>query len=218
MLGDHCVSSLIDIFLHLDKHLSLYMNEYGIYIYLILFIIVFCETGLVILPFLPGDSLIFATGALAAIGSIKLLPIYLIFSIAAIVGDTVNYSIGHFLREKVAERKNIRFLKKEYLEQTTAFFERHGSTTIILARFVPIIRTFAPFVAGVGMMPYRIFISFNAIGGILWVTIALFAGYFFGNIPLVKNNFSIVVLGIVVISVLPLVFTFIKNKIATKND
>ena len=217
MLGDHCVSSLIDIFLHLDKHLSLYMNEYGIYIYLILFIIVFCETGLVILPFLPGDSLIFATGALAAVGSIKLLPIYLIFCIAAIVGDTVNYSIGHFLREKVSARENIRFLKKEYLDQTTAFFERHGSATIILARFVPIIRTFAPFVAGVGTMPYRKFISFNAIGGILWVTIALFAGYFFGNIPLVKNNFSIVVLGIVVISVLPLVFTFIKNKMAAKN-
>lgn len=217
MLGDHCVSSLIDIFLHLDKHLSLYMNEYGIYIYLILFIIVFCETGLVILPFLPGDSLIFATGALAAVGTIKLLPIYLIFCIAAIVGDTVNYSIGHTLREKVSARENIRFLKKEYLEQTTAFFERHGSATIILARFVPIIRTFAPFVAGVGTMPYRKFISINAIGGILWVTIALFAGYFFGNIPLVKNNFSIVVLGIVVISLLPLVFTFIKNKMEAKN-
>lgn len=217
MLGDHCVSSLIDIFLHLDKHLSLYMNEYGIYIYLILFIIVFCETGLVILPFLPGDSLIFATGALAAVGTIKLLPIYLIFCIAAMVGDTVNYSIGHTLREKVSARENIRFLKKEYLEQTTAFFERHGSATIILARFVPIIRTFAPFVAGVGTMPYRKFISINAIGGILWVTIALFAGYFFGNIPLVKNNFSIVVLGIVVISLLPLVFTFIKNKMEAKN-
>ena len=217
MLGDHYVSSLIDIFLHLDTHLSLYMNEYGIYIYLILFIIVFCETGLVILPFLPGDSLIFATGALAAIGSIKLLPIYLIFCIAAIVGDTVNYSIGHFLREKVSARENIRFLKKEYLDQTTAYFERHGSATIILARFVPIIRTFAPFIAGVGSMPYRKFISFNAIGGILWVTIALFAGYFFGNIPLIKDNFSIVVLGIVVISVLPLVFTFIKSKMSAKN-
>ena len=217
MLGDHCVSSLIDIFLHLDTHLSLYMNEYGIYIYLILFMIVFCETGLVILPFLPGDSLIFATGALAAIGSIKLLPIYLIFCIAAIVGDTVNYSIGHFLREKVSARENIRFLKKEYLDQTTAYFERHGSATIILARFVPIIRTFAPFIAGVGSMPYRKFISFNAIGGILWVTIALFAGYFFGNIPLIKDNFSIVVLGIVVISVLPLVFTFIKSKMSAKN-
>lgn len=210
------MSSLIDIFLHLDKHLSLYMNEYGLYIYLILFIIVFCETGLVVLPFLPGDSLIFATGALAAAGSIKFFPIYLIFCIAAIVGDTVNYSIGHFLREKVTARENIRFIKREYLDQTTAFFEKHGSTTIILARFVPIIRTFAPFVAGVGTMPYRTFISFNAIGGILWVTVALFAGYFFGNIPIVKDNFSIVVIGIVVISVLPIIYTFIKNKMAAK--
>ncbi|WP_285880487.1 DedA family protein [Neobacillus mesonae] len=214
MLGDHVVSSLIDIFLHLDQHLSLYMNEYGIYIYLILFTIVFCETGLVILPFLPGDSLIFATGALAAAGSIKLLPIYLIFCLAAIAGDTVNYSIGHFLREKVAARNKIRFIKKEYLDQTAAFFEKHGSATIILARFVPIIRTFAPFTAGVGTMPYRKFISFNIIGGFLWVTIALFAGFFFGNIPFVKNNFSIVILGIVVISVLPVIFTFIKNKMA----
>ncbi|MCM3570329.1 DedA family protein [Neobacillus mesonae] len=208
------MSSLIDIFLHLDQHLSLYMNEYGIYIYLILFTIVFCETGLVILPFLPGDSLIFATGALAAAGSIKLLPIYLIFCLAAIAGDTVNYSIGHFLREKVAARNKIRFIKKEYLDQTAAFFEKHGSATIILARFVPIIRTFAPFTAGVGTMPYRKFISFNIIGGFLWVTIALFAGFFFGNIPFVKNNFSIVILGIVVISVLPVIFTFIKNKMA----
>lgn len=210
------MSSLIDIFLHLDQHLSVYMNEYGIYIYLILFIIVFCETGLVIMPFLPGDSLIFATGALAAAGAIKLWPIYLIFCIAAIAGDTVNYSIGHFLRDKVAARENIRFIKKEYLDKTTEFFERHGSATIILARFVPIIRTFAPFVAGVGTMPYRKFLSYNAIGGIVWVTIALFAGFFFGNIPFVKNNFSLVVLGIVVVSLLPIVFTFIKNKMAAK--
>ncbi|HHW36234.1 MAG TPA: DedA family protein [Bacillales bacterium] len=217
MLGDYCVSSIIDIFLHLDQHLSLVMNEYGIYIYLILFIIVFCETGLVIMPFLPGDSLIFATGALVAAGSIKLLPIYLIFCFAAIIGDTVNYSIGHFLREKVTAHENVRFIKREYLDQTTAFFEKHGSVTIILARFVPIIRSFAPFVAGVGTMPYRKFISFNVIGGILWVTIALFAGYLFGNIPFVKNNFSIVVLGIVVVSLLPLIFTFIKNKMVAKN-
>lgn len=210
------MSSLIDIFLHLDQHLSVYMNEYGIYIYLILFIIVFCETGLVIMPFLPGDSLIFATGALVAAGAIKLWPIYLIFCIAAIAGDTVNYSIGHFLRDKVAARENIRFIKKEYLDKTTEFFERHGSATIILARFVPIIRTFAPFVAGVGTMPYRKFLSYNAIGGIVWVTIALFAGFFFGNIPFVKNNFSLVVLGIVVVSLLPIVFTFIKNKMAAK--
>lgn len=199
------LSSFIDIFLHLDKHLSLYMNEYGIYIYPILFIIV-------TLPFLPGGSLIFATGALAASGSINLLPIYLIFCIAAIVGDSVNYFIGHFLREKVAARENTRFLKKEYLEQTTSFFKKHGSTTIIIARFVPIIRTFAPLVAGVGTMPYRKFISFNAIGGILLVTTALLAGYFFGNIPIAKNNISILVLGIAIISVLPLVFTFIQKK------
>jgi membrane-associated protein len=202
----------MDIFLHLDQHLSLYMNQYGVLIYLILFIIVFCETGLVVMPFLPGDSLIFATGALAAAGSIQLLPIHLIFCLAAISGDTVNYAIGHYLRDKVARRESIRFIKKEYLDRTTEFFNRHGSTTIILARFVPIIRTFAPFVAGVGSMPYRKFISFNAIGGILWVSIALFAGFFFGNIPVVKDNFSIVVLGIVVVSLLPVVFTLIKNK------
>jgi membrane-associated protein len=202
----------MDIFLHLDQHLSLYMNQYGVLIYLILFIIVFCETGLVVMPFLPGDSLIFATGALAAAGSIQLLPIHLIFCLAAISGDTVNYAIGHYLRDKVARRESIRFIKKEYLDRTTEFFNRHGSTTIILARFVPIIRTFAPFVAGVGSMPYRKFISFNAIGGILWVSIALFAGFFFGNIPVVKENFSIVVLGIVVVSLLPVVFTLIKNK------
>lgn len=210
------MSNLIDIFLHLDKHLSLYMNEYGLFIYVILFAIVFCETGLVIMPFLPGDSLLFATGALAAAGSIKLLPIYLIFCIAAIAGDTVNYSIGYFLRDKVIARENIRFIKKEYLDQTSKFFEKHGSATIILARFIPIIRTFAPFVAGVGKMSYPKFISFNAIGGIIWVSVALYAGYFFGNIPILKDNFSIVILGIIVVSLLPVVFAFFKNKRAAK--
>lgn len=211
------MSNLIDIFLHLDKHLGLYMNEYGLFIYVILFAIIFCETGLVIMPFLPGDSLLFATGALAAVGSIKLLPIYLIFCIAAIAGDTVNYSIGYFLRKKVTARENIPFIKKEYLDQTSKFFEKHGSATIILARFIPIIRTFAPFVAGVGKMSYSKFISFNAIGGFLWVSIALFAGYFFGNIPIIKDNFSIVIIGIIVVSLLPVVFAFIKNKRAAKN-
>lgn len=209
------MSNIIDIFLHLDKHLSLYMNEYGVFIYLILFVIIFCETGLVIMPFLPGDSLIFATGALAAAGSIKLLPIYLIFCVAAIAGDTINYTIGHFLGDRVSARENIRFIKNEYLERTTAFFERHGSATIILARFVPIIRTFAPFVAGVGTMPYHKFISYNALGGLLWVSIALFAGFFFGNIPIVKDNFSIVVLGIVIVSLLPILFTYFRSKMAS---
>lgn len=217
MLGDYGMSQLIDVFLHLDKHLSIYMNEYGIFIYLILFFIIFCETGLVVTPFLPGDSLIFATGALAATGSIQLLPIFILLCIAAIIGDTVNYSIGHFLRDKIVARENIRFIKKEYLDRTSEFFEKHGSFTIIIARFVPIIRTFAPFVAGVGMMSYRKFLSFNAVGGILWVTIALFAGYFFGNIPIVKDNFSIVILGIIAVSLLPIVYTFLKNKMAAKN-
>ncbi|MBA9026438.1 membrane-associated protein [Peribacillus huizhouensis] len=212
------MNNMIDIFLHIDKHLSLYMNEYGVFIYFILFVIVFCETGLVFMPFLPGDSLIFATGALAAAGSIKLLPIYLIFCVAAIAGDTVNYTIGHSLRNKVSARENIRFIKKEHLERTTNFFEKHGSATIILARFVPIIRTFAPFVAGVSTMPYRKFILYNVLGGLLWVSIALFAGFFFGNIPIVKDNFSIVVLGIVVVSLLPIVFAYFKNKIATNKN
>lgn len=210
------MSNLIDIFLHLDTHLSLYMNEYGLFIYAILFVIIFCETGLIIMPFLPGDSLLFATGSLAAAGSIKLLPIYLIFCIAAIAGDTVNYFVGYFLRNKVTARENIRFIKKEHLDQTSKFFEKHGSATIILARFIPIIRTFAPFVAGVGKMSYSKFISFNAIGGVLWVSIALFAGYLFGNIPIIKDNFSIVILGIIAVSLLPVVFAFIKNKWGAK--
>jgi len=208
--------SLIDIFLHLDKHLSLYMNEYGIFIYLILFVIIFCETGFVVTPFLPGDSLVFATGALAVAGSLKVAPVFLIFSIAAIAGDTVNYSIGHFLKDKVLAQENIRFIKREYIERTDAFFEKHGGKTIIIARFIPIIRTFAPFVAGVGTMPYRRFILFNVVGGICWVTIALFSGYFFGNIPFVKNNFSMVILGIVVVSLIPVVTALVKNKVAAK--
>lgn len=210
------VLSLIDIFLHLDKHLSLYMNEYGTFIYLILFIIVFCETGFVVTPFLPGDSLVFATGALAVVGSIKVVPVYLVFCIAAIAGDTVNYSTGHFLKDRVLAQKNIRFIKREYIERTDAFFKKHGGKTIIIARFIPIIRTFAPFVAGVGTMPYRRFILFNAVGGICWVSIALFSGYLFGNIPFVKNNFSMVILGIVVVSLIPVVIAFVKNKVATK--
>lgn len=210
------IMSLVDIFLHLDKHLSLYMNAYGIFIYLILFLIIFCETGFVVTPFLPGDSLIFATGALAVAGSIKVAPVFLIFCIAAIAGDTVNYSIGHFLRDKVLAHENIRFIKREYIERADAFFKKHGGMTIIIARFIPIIRTFTPFVAGVGTMPYRRFILFNAIGGICWVSIALFSGYFFGNIPFVKNNFSMVILGIVVVSLIPVVITFVKNKVAAK--
>jgi len=210
------IMSFIDIFLHLDKHLSIYMNEYGMFIYLVLFVIIFCETGLVVTPFLPGDSLVFATGALAAAGSLKAAPIYIILCVAAVAGDSVNYSIGHFLRDKVTARENIRFIKREYLDRTDGFFKKHGGKTIIIARFIPIIRTFAPFVAGVGTMPYRRFILFNAIGGVFWVSIALFAGYFFGNIPVVKNNFGVVILGIVAVSLIPIAVTFIKSKMTSK--
>lgn len=210
------IMSLFDIFLHLDKHLSLYMHEYGIFIFLILFVIIFCETGLVVTPFLPGDSLVFATGALAAAGAIQVVPAFLVFCIAAILGDTVNYSIGHFLKDRITAHENIRFIKREYIERTETFFQKHGTATIILARFIPIIRTFAPFVAGVGTMRYRTFILFNATGGILWVTIALFSGYFFGNIPFIKNNFSIVTLAIVAVSLIPVVVSLVKGKMAAK--
>jgi Uncharacterized membrane-associated protein len=192
------------------------MHQYGIFIYPILFLIIFCETGFVVTPFLPGDSLVFATGALAAIGSIKITPVYLIFCVAAIAGDTVNYAIGHYLKNRIEAHENIRFIKREYIERTQTFFKKHGAVTILLARFVPIIRTFAPFVSGVGAMPYRTFILFNAAGGILWVTIALFCGYFFGNIPLVKNNFSMVVLGIVAVSLIPVAVGLVKGKMAAR--
>lgn len=210
------VKYLIDLFLHLDKHLSVVTHEYGLLTYLILFIIIFCETGLVVTPFFPGDSLVFATGALAANGIINISVIFVLLCIAAIAGDTVNYHIGYLLRHKVENHENIPFIKKEYLEKTHGFFERHGGKTIIIARFIPIIRTFAPFTAGVGTMSYMRFLSYNAIGGIAWVTVALFGGYFFGNLPFVKNNFSFVVLGIIFISILPGIATYFKSRYTLK--
>jgi len=202
----------IDLFLHLDTHLSAITSEYGLLTYLLLFVIVFCETGLVITPFLPGDSLIFATGALAATGSLDLFTILVVLCIAAIAGDTVNYQIGHLLRDKVANRENIRFIKQEHLDRTHSFFEKHGVKTIIIARFVPIIRTFAPFVAGIGIMPYSTFISYNVIGGVAWVVSFLLGGYFFGNLPVVKDNFSFVILGIIIVSLLPGIIAYIQSK------
>lgn len=202
----------IDLFLHLDTHLSAITNEYGLLTYLLLFTIVFCETGLVITPFLPGDSLIFATGALAAIGSFDLFTLLVVLSLAAITGDTVNYQLGHVLRNRVANQENIRFIKQEHLDRTHAFFEKYGVKTIIIARFIPVIRTFAPFVAGVGTMPYSVFISYNIIGGIVWVISFLFGGYFFGNLLVVKDNFSFVILGIILVSLLPGIVTYIHSK------
>jgi membrane-associated protein len=202
----------MDLFLHLDTHLNAITSEYGMLTYLLLFIIVFCETGLVVTPFLPGDSLIFATGALAASGSLNLLTLFILLCLAAISGDTVNYQIGHLLRNKIANREDISFVKKEHLDRTRVFFEKYGAKTIVIARFVPIIRTFAPFVAGVGIMPYSKFISYNVIGGVAWVFTFLLAGYFFGNLPVVKENFSLVILGIIFISLLPGIITYIQSK------
>lgn len=206
------IQYFIDLFMHLDTHLSAIANEYGLLTYLLLFTIVFCETGLVVTPFLPGDSLLFATGALAATGSLNLSTLLIVLCLAAIAGDTVNYQIGHLLRNKIASHENIRFIKQEHLDRTHIFFEKYGVKTIIIARFVPIVRTFAPFVAGVGVMPYSKFISYNVIGGVAWVFSFLLGGYFFGNLPVVKDNFTLVILGIIFVSLLPGVITYIQSK------
>lgn len=203
--------SIIDIFLHLDKHLDIVIRQFGVFSYIIIFLIIFCETGLVVTPFLPGDSLLFAAGALAAIGSLNIITLYVSLVIAAVLGDTVNYWIGHFLGEKVFTEKS-RFFKKEYLDRTHKFYEKHGGKTIILARFIPIIRTFAPFVAGVGKMSYVKFISYNVIGGIAWVSLFTLGGYFFGNLPIIKNNFHIAIFVIIFISILPGIIEYIKHK------
>jgi len=203
--------SLFDLFLHLDKHLSEIISAYGLWTYLILFVIIFCETGLVITPFLPGDSLLFAAGAFAALGALGIEQLIILLAIAAILGDTVNYWIGNYIGPR-AFSGSVRFLKKEYMTKTHAFYERHGGKTIVIARFIPIIRTFAPFVAGVGAMSYGKFITFNIAGGLLWVLLFTLGGYFFGNLPLVKRNFSLVILAIILISVLPGVIEFFKER------
>ncbi|HEX8091177.1 MAG TPA: DedA family protein [Blastocatellia bacterium] len=206
------VKSLVDLFLHLDKHLNEIIQGYGVWTYLILFLIVFCETGLVVTPFLPGDSLLFAAGTFAALGSLNVTVLFTALCVAAIVGDTVNYWIGHYFGPKVFHRENVRFLNKKHLERTHEFYEKYGGKTIIIARFIPIIRTFAPFVAGIGSMTYWRFITYNIVGGVLWVALCVFGGYFFGNLEIVKRNFSLVVLAIILISVLPIVVEFARHR------
>jgi membrane-associated protein len=202
---------LFDFILHIDRHLGQIIADYGTWTYLILFVIIFVETGLVVMPFLPGDSLLFAAGAFAATGALDPWAVFLLLAFAAILGDTVNYWIGHRIGPRVF-REDVRFLKREYLERTQRFYEKHGGKTIFLARFVPIIRTFAPFVAGVGAMTYGHFITYNVVGGIAWVTIFTFLGYFFGTLPFVQDNFTFVVLAIIFISVLPAVYEVIKER------
>jgi membrane-associated protein len=211
---------LIDFFIHLDKHLASFVNTYHVWTYLILFVVIFCETGFVVTPFLPGDSLIFAAAALAALPShpLNIVWLWLVLCIAAIAGDTVNYWIGHFIGPRAFRKENARILKKKYLDETHEFYEKYGKATIILARFVPIVRTIAPFVAGVGDMTYIHFFAYNVIGGIAWVSLFTLTGYFFGSTSFVKNNFSYVIIAIVMISVLPMVIKYMierkKRKVA----
>ncbi len=197
------VTYLIDLFLHLDEHLNLIIAQYGTWSYLILFLVIFMETGFVVTPFLPGDSLLFAAGAFAATGAFNVVLLFLLLFGAAVLGDTVNYWIGHYIGPRAFEM-NTRFLKREYLIRTQEFYERHGGKTIFLARFIPIIRTFAPFVAGVGTMSYGRFIAYNIFGGFVWTAGFIFGGYFFGNIPFVSENFTLVILAIIFVSVLPM--------------
>ncbi len=204
---------IIDFILHIDVHLSEIMNTFGLWTYAILFLIIFIETGLVVTPFLPGDSLLFAAGALAKLNpdALNIVWLYPLMVVAAVLGDTANYWIGHYLGPKVFTQKS-RFFKKEYLDRTHAFYEKHGGKAIFLARFVPIIRTFAPFVAGIGKMTYSHFISYNIIGGIVWPALCLFAGYFFAEIPFVQDNFSLVAVAIILISVVPIFIEWLKGR------
>ncbi|NJD10546.1 MAG: DedA family protein [Gemmatimonadetes bacterium] len=204
------IFALVDFIIHIDVHLDQIIRNYGAWTYTLLFLIIFAETGFVVTPFLPGDSLLFAAGAFAARGSLHLATLFVALSIAAVVGNIVNYSIGHFLAPR-AER-GLRFVKHEHLERTHAFYEKYGGITIVITRFMPIVRTFAPFVAGLGAMSYHRFMADNLFGGVLWVGLFVFAGYFFGNIPVVADNFTLVIMAIVVISVLPPIVEYLRQR------
>lgn len=211
------IKLIIDFILHIDDHLVELSSNYGVWVYAIIFLIVFCETGLVVTPFLPGDSLLFATGAIVVMpgSGLNILVMGLVVIVAAILGDTVNYHIGKAFGSRMFKKPS-RFIKQEYLDKTHAFYEKHGGKTIIYARFIPIIRTFAPFVAGIGVMNYGRFIIYNVVGGILWAVLFLGAGYLFGNIPVIKDNFSMVILAIIFISLLPVIFELVKARFGKK--
>jgi membrane-associated protein len=200
---------VIDLFLHLDEYMSQVITQYGVWTYGLLFFVIFMETGFVVTPFLPGDSLLFAAGTFAALGSLNVWLLLGLLIIAAVGGDSVNYWIGHKLGDRAY---NTKWIKKEYIDRTHAFFEKHGGKTIVLARFVPIVRTFAPFVAGMGRMSYSYFFSYNVVGGIAWVLLFTFAGFFFGNIPFIQKNFEFVIIAIILISLLPAVWETLKAR------
>ena len=206
------LQNLLDILLHLDDHLATIIGRFGAAAYIILFLVIFVETGLVIFPFLPGDSLLFAAGAISATSTLNPLILFVFLSLAAIIGDSVNYWIGNFIGPKAFKADNARFFKKEYLVRTHEFYEKHGGKTIVIARFIPIIRTFAPFVAGIGKMTYAHFLFYNVFGALLWVGIFVFGGFYFGNIPFVRENFFIVILVIIALSLLPGLYEFINHK------
>ncbi len=208
----------VDFFLHLDQHLAEVIQQYGGYTYALLFLIVFLETGLVVTPLLPGDSLLFAAGSFAGLGALRLWPLFFLLCAAAILGDTVNYAIGAYLGPRVFHFPKSRFFNPEHLKKTHDFYEKYGGKTIIIARFVPIIRTFAPFVAGMGAMSYPRFLTYNVVGGVLWVSACVFAGYFFGNLPFVKRNFSLVIVAIVAISLLPAVVEYLRHRVAARRQ
>ncbi len=205
------ITLLIDIFIHLDEYLSDILIRFGSWTYILLFGVIFAETGLVVTPFLPGDSLLFAIGAFAAKGAINIWLIVPLLIAAAIIGDSVNYAIGNYIGPRVFT-DNIRFLKREHLQKAHAFYEKHGGKTIILARFIPIIRTFAPFVAGVGSMTYSKFVLYNVVGALIWVPLFSFAGFYFGNLPFVQRNFEYVILVIIFLSLLPAVYEYFKER------
>jgi membrane-associated protein len=206
------VPQVIDLVLHVDKYLDLIIQQYGLLTYVLLFVIVFCETGLVVTPFLPGDSLLFAVGAFAARGSLDVVVALVVLAAAAILGDTVNYWIGAVVGPKVFHKENVRFLNRKHLDRTHEFYERYGGKTIVIARFVPIVRTFAPFVAGIGKMTYGRFLSYNVFGGLLWVLLFVLGGFYFGNIGIVRRNFSLVIIAIVLISILPGVIEALRQR------
>ena len=206
------IKEIIDFVLHIDVHLNELIVAYGMWTYAILFMIIFCETGLVVAPFLPGDSLLFAAGAFCAGGTLDAFWLFTLLSVAAIVGNIVNYGIGHYLGPRMMKDGGMRFMNKAYLERTHKFYEKHGGKTIVIARFIPIIRTFAPFVAGIGFMSYAKFMLYNVVAGIVWVGVFIYGGFYFGNLPAVKSNFTLVIAAIIVLSTLPAIFEFARHR------